>query len=401
MAYPVPIPSEFPAPKAGVVDVLIVAGEHSGDEQAARAVRALRERRPDLQIAALGGPTLEAAGVQVLFDMTRFSAVGLVEVLANYGFYRTLFFRTLEWIRQYRPRLICFVDYPGFNLRLAERLKKEGLSRKGGGEIVLCHYISPQIWAWKAKRRFKMAEVLDALGVIFPFEVDCYKDTELPVRFVGHPFAQPEHRGLVRYAKDGPVLLVPGSRPKPVRRIFPALMAAWKIFHAKHPERRAMVIHPGEPVRSVLFELMAGNPEAAKGIDLVERGGNPPGVSATLTSSGTMSLDVALAGVPGATVYLAHPLTWSVGRLVVRGVKFLNIANILLERPAWPEFLQGAAKPEELAARLAACVDDPAVALATQEDAATLHGLLGGGAGEGCTTADWLLEQLALAEQGK
>ncbi|MDR2845277.1 MAG: lipid-A-disaccharide synthase [Puniceicoccales bacterium] len=397
MSQPVSIPREFPPPADGTdggVGILFVAGEHSGDEHAARVITDLRRRRPDLHIAALGGPAMQRAGAQLLFDMTRFSAVGLVEVAANYGFYKKLFARTLAWIKQHRPRLICFVDYPGFNLRLAERLRAEGLSVHGGGTIPLCFYISPQIWAWKAGRRFEMARILDSVGVIFPFEVDCYRDTSLPVRFVGHPFVATGHPAPVRYAVDGPVLLLPGSRPKAVRKIFPVLLRAWRRFLATHAPRQAVVLHPGAPVLDVLYEQLADNPDLVASVRLVERGGAVQPASATLTSSGTMSLSLALAGIPGAVVYRANPLTWAIGRRLVKGVEYLGIANILLKRPAWPEYLQGAATPTALAERLKVCLDDPAVAYAAQEDAATLHTMLGGGVEGNGTPADWLLEHL-------
>jgi lipid-A-disaccharide synthase len=378
------------------VDVLFIAGEHSGDEHAARVIENLRQRKPGLRVAALGGGEMREAGAQLLFDMTRFSAVGLVEVLSHYGFYRELFTRVLAWIRLHRPRLICFVDYPGFNLRLASALKAEGLSRQGGGEIALYFYISPQIWAWKPGRRFSMAQTLDSLGVIFPFEVDCYRDTDLEARFVGHPFVAPGHVAPVHYAVDAPVLLLPGSRPKAVRKIFPVLLRAWHLFHEAHPGREAVVLHPGEPVLGVLRAVMERFPEQAKGVRLVqrERGAAVQPAAAALCSSGTMSLSLALAGIPGAIVYRANPLTWFVGRRLVRGVEYLGIANILLKRSAWPEYLQSEANPTALAARLKICLEDSAVAYAAQEDAATLHSMLGGGEPGFTSPVEWLLESL-------
>ena len=142
-----PPPFRLPPPATGRVDVLVIAGEHSGDEHAARMVRELRTRQPDLAIAALGGPELAAAGAQLLHDLTATSVVGFVEVLKHYPFFRTLFNETLRWIAEHRPRAVCFIDYPGFNLRLAAELRQRGLSAKGGGRTRLLYYISPQIWA--------------------------------------------------------------------------------------------------------------------------------------------------------------------------------------------------------------------------------------------------------------
>ena len=114
--------------------------------------------------------------------------VGLFEVLKNYFLFKNLFSKTILWIKKFRPKLILLVDYPGFNLRLANELKKLEFPLKGRGEVKVLQYISPQLWAWKPKRRFMMEKVLDGLAVIFKFELKCYKDTSLPVAFVGHPF---------------------------------------------------------------------------------------------------------------------------------------------------------------------------------------------------------------------
>ena len=145
-------PFRLPAPASDRVDLLVIAGEHSGDQHAATLVRDLRAQRPGVSVVALGGPALAQAGAQLLHDLTASSVVGLVEVLKNYPFFKALFEETLRWIAEYRPRAICFVDYPGLNLRLAKALRERGLSVKGGGAIQLLYYISPQIWAWKAKR---------------------------------------------------------------------------------------------------------------------------------------------------------------------------------------------------------------------------------------------------------
>jgi lipid-A-disaccharide synthase len=381
-------PFRLPSPAAGRVDLLVVAGEHSGDEHAARMIRGLRGAHPGLAVAALGGPQLAAAGAQLLHDLTASSVVGLVEVLRNYPFFKALFAETLRWIAAHRPRVVCFVDYPGLNLRLAAALRERGLSIKGGGAIRTVYYISPQIWAWKAKRRFTMARDLDAMGVIFPFEPACYADTTLPVEFVGHPFVAPDHRPPVRYAADGPVLLLPGSRRQAVGRIFPALLAGFRAFG----EREAVVLYPSAEILGV---LRAAQPPAR--VRLVQVGENdgggsePVAASAVLTSSGTMSMHCALAAIPGAIAYRANPLTYVLGRMLVQ-VEYLGIANLLLGEPMYPEYIQNAATPAALAAELRACVDDPARRGRTVAQAARLRTLLTVPATG--TAADWLARQM-------
>ena len=369
----------LPPPRDGGVDLLIIAGEHSGDQHAAAMLRGALAQRPGLRVAALGGTELAAAGAQLLHDLTASSVVGLVEVLKNYSFFRALFHETLRWIAEHRPAVVCFIDYPGFNLRLAAELHARGLSVKGGGKIKTIFYISPQIWAWKARRRFTMAQHLDALAVIFPFEVTCYADTSLPVEFVGHPFTAGDYVAPVRYDADGPVLLLPGSRRQAVARIFPKMLAGFRAFG----EREAVVIFPSGEVAEV---LRAAHPPSNVRL---QAAGAPVAASAVLTSSGTMSMHCALAGIPGAIVYRANPLTYLLGRALVR-VPFLGIANLLLGEPMYPEFIQGAATAKNLSRELALCVGDTARREKTVEQAARLRKIL---QQPSSGTADWLLRQ--------
>ena len=342
----VPAIHPFAAPPGGKADVLIVAGEHSGDQHAATLVRDLVSANPDIAVSALGGPALEAAGAQVLYELTELSVVGLVEVLTHYGEFKKLFSQTVAWIREYRPRVVCLVDYPGFNLRLAKELKEQGLSRQGGGEITVLGYISPQIWAWKGKRRFKMQEWLDELGVIFPFEVDCYKDTTLPAFFLGHPFVDPRFSLQVRYDPQGPLLLLPGSRAAAVNRIFPRMLSGVEKASESLQGRGVRVLYPGQSIKKNLEKILS---EVRLSIEpeLVPVAEGSSG-AAVLTSSGTMSLQCALAGIPGTIVYRAHPLTYVIGRSFVK-IPYLGIANILLDRPFYPELIQAAASPQRLA----------------------------------------------------
>lgn len=378
MSTPSLLPFRLPPPRDAAVDVLIVAGEHSGDQHAATMVGTARARRPGLRVAALGGTELEQAGAQLLHDLTASSVVGLVEVLKNYSFFKALFDETVRWIETHRPAVVCLVDYPGFNLRLARALHDRGLSTRAGGPIRVVYYISPQIWAWKAGRRFSMARWLDRLAVIFPFEVDCYADTTLPVSFVGHPFVAPGHQPPVRFDPDGPILLLPGSRKQAVARIFPVLLAG----HAAHGGREAIVLYPSEAIAAT---LRAAQPPS--GVRLVPTG-EPVAAAAVLTSSGTMSMHCALAGIPGAIAYRANPLTYLLGRLLVK-VPYLGIANLLLKEPMYPEYLQGAATPAALARELRDCLENPDRLRRTQDQAARLRAGLSQPAGQ--DAAAWLL----------
>ena len=444
-ATPAALPFRLPSPRSSRVDVLIVAGEHSGDEHAARMVRDLLARDGSLAVCALGGPKLAEAGAQLLHDMTATSVIGLVEVLKHFSFFKTLFNEILRWVAAHKPRAVCFIDYPGMNLRLANELRKRGLSVRGGGAVRTLYYISPQIWAWKARRRFAMARDLDAMAVIFPFEPDCYADTALrgKVEFVGHPFVADGYDAPVRHDANGPILLLPGSRKQAVSRIFPAMLAGYerycsgksgtgcqpvdgaaaKVARAASPcsekthgqaahattqthglaaratqPRRAIVLYPSDEVLSVLrtFSLPDGvelrRTGADTGASTSANANSAVAAAAVLTSSGTMSMHCALAGIPGAVVYRINPITYIFGRLLVK-VPYIGIANLLLKEPMYPEHIQGAATPGALAAQLRDCLENPARLAHTAECAqklrAVLHQPTNG------TAADWLARQLA------
>lgn len=344
---------ELPAPPRNA-DVLFVAGEHSGDQHAALIARELQEQHPDWGLAAVGGPALEKAGVQLLHDLTKDSVVGLVEVLRHYGEFKQLFNAVLDWVETHAPKVVILVDYPGFNLRLAEALQKRGLSRKGGGTVAVYQYVSPQIWAWKAGRRFKMAKVLDELGVIFPFELECYKDTDLPVEFVGHPFVREGYENPIRYDPEGPLLLLPGSRRQAVSRIFPVMVQAIREYRDAGGKKPCVCLYPEESIRSILENELERQQVSQELIRLLAVDEGTP-ASAVLTSSGTMSLNCALAGLPGAIVYRAHPLTVWMGRRLIQ-IEWLGIANLVLGREVYPEYLQADARPDKLADVLQECL---------------------------------------------
>lgn len=386
MSDQLPAPADFPAPLDGQPDLLIIAGEHSGDEHAAQVVADLRATQPDLKVACLGGVELQAAGAQLLYDLTAVSIVGFVEVLKHYNFFKSLFDRTLDWIEQYRPKHICFVDYPGFNLRLAEQLCERGLSKKGGGEIGVSYYIGPQVWAWKAKRRFKMERVLDRLGVIFPFEVECFADTSLPVEFVGHPFVRAEHELPFVQDADAPVLLLPGSRSAAVGRIFPVLLNGFQQALETKPDLRARVVYPSEAIFTQLKSILACYPNLQAKIEFVPNTQKALPASAVLMSSGTMSLAVAMSAIPGAIAYRLNTLSYWLGKLLVK-VPYIGISNLLLKRGLHPEFIQGAASAKQLAAEIVRATA-PSAAVEAAEGAKELRELLN--PASDATAAAWL-----------
>ena len=371
-------------PIAGSVDLLIVAGEHSGDEHAANMLRNLLAKHPELKACALGGPRLAAAGAQLLKDMTVGSVMGFA-VLTKISYYRALIADIVRWVGTHKPRAVCFVDSSGLNLRIAKGLFEQGYSAKAGGPTKALYYISPQIWASRAGRRFEMAKHLDGLAAIFPFEPKVYADTVLPVEFVGHPFVAPYYAAPVAFDHAGPVLLLPGSRKQVVSRLFPVLLDAYR---QSATDRPAVVLFPSEEIRTV---LQSANPPAGVELHRTHESDSPVGASAVLTASGTMSMHCALAGIPGALTYKTDPLTYFLGRMIVK-VEYIGIANLLLKTPMYPEFIQGAATSAALAAQLRECLDSPQRLAQTKMHATKLGELLRAPATS--SAAEWLARQL-------
>lgn len=334
-----------------MADVLVVAGEPSGDLHASVLVRELKARHPNLSVCAVGGANLQKAGAHLLFNMISLSVVGLAEVMKLYGTFVRLLKWLVRWVRVYQPKVICLVDFPGFNLRFAQALYRVGLSKKVGGSTYIYGYIAPQIWAWKARRRFQIARWFDALGVIFPFEVDCFADTNLQVSFVGHPLLQQPNP--FRYDPNGPLLLLPGSRLGAVTRIFPLLKEAFGYLKKNRPSLRAVVPFPNDNVGSYVKNNLSPDMKVCPLSEL------DTGVCGALMSSGTVSLQVALAGIPGVVAYRAHPITFFFGKRLVR-VPYLTMANLLLKEEFYPEILQDTpSQTTVVAQRMKTFMDDP------------------------------------------
>lgn len=379
------LPFRLSAPAEGNVDLLVIAAEHSGDQHAGRMVAGLLAAEPDRKVAALGGPALANAGAQLLEDLTAQSTMGFA-VFGRLSFYRALIAEVVRWVGEYKPKAVCFVDSSGLNLRIAAKLVAAGYAAKAGGPIKLVYYISPQIWASRAKRRFEMARNLDELASIFPFEKEVYADTDLPVSFVGHPFVERDYHAPVTFDAAGPVLLLPGSRQGLVKRLMPVMLAA---FTRSGAGRDAVVLYPSDEIRALVksFDLP---PNLT--LQRTDASSDSVGASAVLTTSGTMSMHCALAGIPGVVTYKTDPLTYWFGRMIVK-VDFIGIANLLLKRAMYPEYIQGAATPDALARELESALTDTDRSEQIQRDAADLRALLS--SPSEATAANWVARQLA------
>lgn len=342
-----PLDVEINPPKSSPVDLLIISGEHSGDEIAAKCVAGLFKSKKDINIVCIGGPKLRNEGADLIFNLVDHSVVGFVDVIRNYKFFKTIFNATIEWIEKYKPRHICFVDFPGFNLRLAEQLYLKKLSKKGGGNIGLHYYVSPQIWSWKSKRRFKMDCYLNSLACLFPFEKKYYEDTSLDVSYVGHPFADDDYNPPVKYDKNGPLLILPGSRINAVKRLAPIIFNAFFELYNDFKKLEGLVIYPSNKIKILLEDILKDFPDIKDRVKLTKNDG-VVSARAAIMSSGTMSLNMALASVPGVVIYALSPINYYLIQLLGK-IKFIGLANLILEREIYTELLQGKAKPKKIA----------------------------------------------------
>ncbi len=352
--------------------ILLVAGEPSGDSHGAELILALKRLRPGLRCLGLGGPRMKAAGQEQMYDLSSHAVVGLVEVLKHYPRLREVFHRTVALAKAERPDAVVFIDYPGFNLRLAKAL------RKAVPETRQVYYISPQVWAWKAGRARQMERLLDRLLVIFPFEQDWFARHApgLKVDWVGHPIwdrmmAQdlsltPADPRTGQGTKEAPlrVALLPGSREAELRKHLPILVRAARELRARRGKNGHGVhfvwLVPDDAKQRLGRRLIS----AAGGDDLhIE---SYVGYSLShlsrcdlaLLASGTVSMEAACLGVPQIVFYKANPITYWIGRRVVK-IRFLSMVNILVDREVVPEFIQSDLDPVALARHAAALLDDP------------------------------------------
>ncbi len=331
--------------------IWIMAGEESGDAYGARLAQALRAERPGLVVKGMGGRAMAAAGVEILLDSSELGVVGLVEVLGHLGTFVRALKALSERAAAERPAAVVLIDYPGFNLRLARRLHAAG--------VPVVYYISPQIWAWKRGRRHQMAAWCRRLLCIFPFEPAYFADTPLDVRFVGHPLleslAAERDPSLLR--DPDLVLLLPGSRRSEVERLLPDLVRTAAALRERHPALRFVLPAPRERVAEIARQCLARAGLAGL-VDLQIDVGRThhwmQRAAAGVAASGTVTMEAAILGLPLVSVYRLAPLTHALGRLVLRGLPYFTIVNLVAGREVFAEFLQREVRAERLVPALEA-----------------------------------------------
>ena len=239
-----------------------------------------------------------------------------------------------------------------------------------------------------------MAKVLDSLAVIFPFEVECYQDVDLPVSFVGHPFVTSEYKSPVHYDKQGSLLLLPGSRLQPIQRILPVFLDATEKLAQSYPHLKIEVPVPGTQIRRCVEQIISAKPTLQDRI-VIKEGLHDLKACVALMSSGTMSFSFALAGIPGVIAYKAHPITYLIGKLLVK-VPYLGMANLLLSKePPYKEFIQSEANRLSLSSSIEQLLGNEESGEEFRNASLKLRSLLQGA--QELDAVDWLADELGKA----
>lgn len=331
------------------MEVLVVAGEASGDQHAADVVCALKRLRPDVRFFGMGGPKLAAQGVELLFGSHEISVMGLFEVLPKIPRILRILSQLERAARQRQPACALLVDVPDFNLRLAKRLNRL--------RIPVAAYVAPMVWAWRSGRARTIARRYDRLFCILPFEEAVLRAHGVNAVYVGHPLLDQlpppnestSFRQTLGLDAARPVIAVlPGSRRSEIARILPTLADVCRRLVAQNPALQVAVpIAPGIERHRVELHFSGLKPLLVDG-----RAAEVVGASdVAIVASGTATLEAALMRRPLVAVYRLNPLTYWVARLLVR-LEFFSLVNLLAKRRLIPELLQRDLTPSKVIAAL-------------------------------------------------
>ena len=351
---------------------MLIAGETSGDILAAELVRALRREwnaRPEIftwdyqplasnlepRFFGAGGRAMAAAGVELALDLTAHAVTGISEVLKNYLKFRRLFRQLYRLALEREPDAIICVDFSGFNRRLAHAIRKHQRASRGwfhDWNPRIIQYVSPQVWASREGRVHQIAADFDLLLSIFPFEQAWYagRVPKLRVEFVGHPIIDrygpmPLQESRRRLDSAATILLLPGSRPGELARHLPVLLEATKRIQAALPGTTARMVLPNE---ALLMQARTFGLSESLSVQIGDLPGALRAADLAIASTGTVTLECAYFGVPAVALYKTSWLTWQIARRIIT-VKYGAMPNILADRELYPEFIQEAATPKNIA----------------------------------------------------
>ncbi|KAB2891257.1 MAG: lipid-A-disaccharide synthase [Desulfobulbaceae bacterium] len=331
-------------------EVMIVTGEASGDLHGANLVRAMLGQDDGLLFCGMGGDELAACGMEILCDAKKVAVVGITEVLAHLGDIMRSRKVLVDRLRHRPPDLLILIDLPDFNLPLARKAKQYG--------IPVFYYITPQVWAWRSGRVKTIGERADKVGVILPFEEDFFRQRGVDAHYVGHPLLDSVRvsttpaefclaHGIPPSARR--VCLLPGSRKSEIGFLLPKFIEAARML--QHGSREEMVFLL--PLASTLSEkdLLEAGLAGASDVDLRIVQGQRYEVmaacEAAIAASGTVTLELALLDIPMVVSYRLSPLTYHLGRMLVK-LDHFSLVNLIAGTGVVPELLQDQVSPENI-----------------------------------------------------
>ena len=381
--------------------VFLIAGEPSGDRLGGALLDGLQHLVPGLQIAGVGGPSMQAQGLDSLFPMQELSVMGIAEVLPKYRHLKRRIAQTAQAVLDFDPDVLITIDSPDFCLRVARIVR-------AGRPLHTVHYVAPSVWAWRSGRAAKMARVIDHVLALLPFEPPYMQAAGMDCDFVGHPVvAEPQATGAEVAAfrdshglGDAPYLLaLPGSRRGEVERLAPVFGAALGQVLADRPDM-TLVLPAAAHVADLVRELAADWPCEVLVLDpagqpaeqaAAEKRAAFRGATAALAASGTVSLELAAAGTPMVVASKLNWLTWQLAKRMVR-LDTVTLVNLISETRTVPECLGPDCEPWTIAARMRDVLDAPDAQRAAM--AVTMQRLGQGGEAPGLRAARAVLARM-------
>lgn len=359
-------------------NLMISAGEASGDTHAAHALQALQQQYPDITTFGMGAGDLQAQGTELIVDCRDLAVIGFVDVLLNYHkFLRRL--KTLrQAMRERKPDLLVLVDFPDFNLKLAETAKE--LS------IPVLFYVSPSVWAWRPKRIHRIGKLVDHMAVLFPFEVPYYERENIPVTYTGNPLVddvvceltQVEAQTKLALQPDKPtVALLPGSRHGELKRHLPVMLETAQRLTQTHPNVQFVMSRA-----STLSEQDVAAHVHPKTTHLRIIDGDTHttlrAADAVICASGTATLETALIGTPMVVIYRLSPINYQLMKRLIK-IEDISLVNIVAGGSIVPELIQDDATPNSIATQISALLTNQQLANAQRENFAMVREKLGEG----------------------
>ena len=326
--------------------IYVVAGEMSGDAHAAGLLRELTGLVEGLEIRGAGGPEMKALSGGGTKDWVEDAAVmGVIEVLKRYGWFRERFGEMLEEIKIQKPDVLLLVDYPGFNLRFADAVRRELPDTKQ------VYYISPQVWAWNKKRIPKMVDLLDEMLCLFPFEKPIFENAGLKTTHVGHPLVDELSEKRIAGGREPDLVgLFPGSREREIAKLFPMMLESAVALRSWRDDLR-FAVPAATPKLARTMRTMISKAGAEDWIKLTDGGSHElmQRAACGVIASGTATLEAAAFGLPYCLVYKMAWTTYLLGKMLVK-IKYIGLVNILAGEKVVEEFIQADAAAPEVSA---------------------------------------------------